>query len=72
MRILIATPEANPFARTGGLAEVVSCLACALNRLGHQVAVVMPLYRQAREAGNPPGRSAPRSHLLFYRPGCPL
>jgi starch synthase len=51
MRILIATPEANPFARTGGLAEVVSCLACALNRLGHQVAVVMPLYRQVREAG---------------------
>ncbi len=51
MRILIATPEANPFARTGGLAEVVSCLACALNRLGHQVMVVMPLYRQVREAG---------------------
>jgi starch synthase len=51
MRILIATPEANPFARTGGLAEVVSCLACALIRLGHQVSVVMPLYRQVREAG---------------------
>ncbi len=51
MRILIATPEANPFARTGGLAEVVSSLACALTRLGHQVTVVMPLYRQAREAG---------------------
>jgi starch synthase len=50
MRILIATPEANPFARTGGLAEVVSSLACALTRLGHQVMVVMPLYRQVREA----------------------
>jgi starch synthase len=53
MRILIASPEANPFARSGGLAEVVSCLACALIRLGHQVKVVMPLYRQAREAGRP-------------------
>jgi len=51
MRILIVTPEANPFARTGGLAEVVSALACALTRLGHQVMVAMPLYRQVREAG---------------------
>ena len=51
MRILIATPEANPFARAGGLAEVVTSLACALSRLGHQVTLVMPLYRQAREAG---------------------
>ncbi len=51
MRILIATPEANPFARTGALAEVVSALACALTRLGHQVMVVMPLYRQVQEEG---------------------
>ena len=51
MRILIATPEANPFARTGVLAEVVSALACALTRLGHQVMVVMPLYRQVQEEG---------------------
>ena len=53
MRILIATPEANPFARAGGLAEVVSCLAGALTRLGHQVSLVMPLYRQVRECGQP-------------------
>ena len=52
MRILIATPEANPFARAGGLAEVVSSLAGALTRLGHQVTMVMPLYRQVREAGH--------------------
>jgi starch synthase len=51
MRILMVTPEANPFARTGGLAEVVSALACALTRLGHRVMVAMPLYRQIREAG---------------------
>ena len=51
MRILIVAPEANPFARTGALAEVVSALACALTRLGHQVMVVIPLYRQVREAG---------------------
>jgi len=51
MRILIATPEANPFARAGGLAEVVSSLACALMRLGHKVTLIMPLYRQVRESG---------------------
>uniref|UniRef100_A0A7V4G8M5 Glycogen synthase n=1 Tax=Desulfobacca acetoxidans TaxID=60893 RepID=A0A7V4G8M5_9BACT len=53
MRILIVTPEANPFARSGGLAEVISALACALTRLGHQVMTVMPLYRQVRECGRP-------------------
>ncbi|MEW6387328.1 MAG: glycogen/starch synthase [Thermodesulfobacteriota bacterium] len=53
MRILIVTPEANPFARSGGLAEVIFGLACALVRLGHQVNVVMPLYRQVRESGLP-------------------
>ncbi len=51
MRILLVTPEANPFARTGGLAEVVHALAWALVKMGHQVAVVLPLYRQVRESG---------------------
>jgi len=53
MRILIVTPEANPLARTGGLAEVVSALACGLARLDHQVFLAMPLYRQVRESGRP-------------------
>ncbi len=51
MRILIVTPEANPFARSGGLAEVISDLARTLAKLGHEVKVVMPLYRQVRESG---------------------
>ena len=51
MRILIVTPEANPFARTGGLAEVIYALAWALVKLGHQGAVVLPLYRQGRGSG---------------------
>ena len=59
MRILMVTPEANPFARSGGLAEVIYALAWALVRLGHQVAVVLPLYRQVRESGRP---------LDLYRP----
>src|SRR5665647_1118488 len=53
MRILMVSPEANPFARSGGLAEVVYALAWALVKLGHQVSVVLPLYRQVRESGRP-------------------
>jgi starch synthase len=51
MRILLVTPEANPFARSGGLAEVIYALAWALVKLGHRVSVVLPLYRQVRESG---------------------
>ena len=36
MRILLVTPEANPFARSGGLAEVIYALAWALVKLGQQ------------------------------------
>jgi starch synthase len=53
MRILMVTPEANPYARSGGLAEVIYALAWALVKLGHQVSVVLPLYRQVRESGRP-------------------
>lgn len=53
MRILMVTPEANPFARSGGLAEVIYALAWSLVKLGHQVTVVLPLYRQVRETGRP-------------------
>jgi starch synthase len=37
--------EATPFAKTGGLADVVGSLPGALADLGHQVAVVLPRYR---------------------------
>ncbi len=37
--------EATPFAKTGGLAEVLGSLPKALVRLGHQVDVVIPRYR---------------------------
>ena len=53
MRILMVTPESNPFARSGGLAEVIYALAWALVKLGHRVSVVLPLYRQVRESGRP-------------------
>ena len=45
LRLLFLASEAEPFAKTGGLGDVVSALATALTRLGHQVRIVLPLYR---------------------------
>jgi starch synthase len=43
-RILMITSEAAPFAKTGGLADVLGALPPALAKLGEAVAVVMPRY----------------------------
>src|SRR5687767_6316919 len=45
LRILMISSEAHPFAKTGGLAEVLGALPAALARLGHDVTVVLPRYR---------------------------
>jgi starch synthase len=45
MRILMIASECVPFAKTGGLADVVGALPRALIRLGHSVDVVIPRYR---------------------------
>ncbi|MEZ5351195.1 MAG: glycogen synthase GlgA [Bryobacteraceae bacterium] len=44
-RILMASSEATPFAKTGGLADVVGALPSALAEQGHEAAVVLPRYR---------------------------
>jgi starch synthase len=43
--------EAQPFAKTGGLADVLGALPRALTRIGHEVDVVIPRYRSI-SAGN--------------------
>jgi starch synthase len=51
MKIACIATEAVPLAKTGGLGDVVGALLPALERFGHEVALFLPLYRQAREAG---------------------
>ena len=40
------SPEVTPFAKTGGLADVAAALPRALQRRGHDVRIMMPLYQQ--------------------------
>lgn len=44
MKILMLSSEAVPFAKVGGLADVVGSLPAALHALGHDVRVVIPRY----------------------------
>ena len=45
MRVLMITPEATPFAQTGGLGEVLQALPVELAGLGVEIDVLMPKYR---------------------------
>ena len=45
MRVAMVASECEPFAKTGGLADVVDALSRALGRLGHEVDVYLPRYR---------------------------
>jgi starch synthase len=44
LKILFVSSECAPFAKTGGLGDVVAGLPKALRRLGHDARVLMPLY----------------------------
>jgi starch synthase len=44
MKIVMIASECAPFAKTGGLADVVSALPKALRLLGHEVIVIIPKY----------------------------
>jgi starch synthase len=48
MQIVIAASECVPFAKTGGLADVVGALGPELAGQGHEVTVYLPLYPGAR------------------------
>jgi len=49
IRVLFAAGEAVPFAKTGGLADVVGTLPGELARLGAEPALILPEYRGVRD-----------------------
>ena len=53
MKVLLASSEVVPFAKTGGLADVAGALPGELEKLGHEVTVFMPAYQCVRKAGVP-------------------
>ena len=46
LKVLVATAELAPFAKLGGVSDVAASLSKELRRLGHDVRVVLPRYRQ--------------------------
>lgn len=52
LRIVLASSEAVPFSKTGGLADVVGALAKSLDQLGHDVILMIPDYFLIRQNAN--------------------
>src|SRR5579862_7668094 len=49
MKILMASSEMAPLARSGGLGDVLETLPAELQKRGHEVSVALPYYRNIRE-----------------------
>src|ERR1700677_2558386 len=60
MQITFAASEATPFAKTGGLADVVGALPRELVKLGHNVTVFLPFYTRVRQLIESDGGGEPR------------
>jgi starch synthase len=52
MRIVFVASEVYPFASTGGLSDVTGSLPKALRDSGHDVCIIMPLYRNIKISRN--------------------
>jgi len=53
MNVVVIASEAVPFAKTGGLADVMGALPCALDALGHEVTLILPCHRDCRRSSEP-------------------
>jgi starch synthase len=53
VRIVMVASECEPFAKTGGLADVVDALSRALGKRGHEMTVILPFYRGLKPPEGP-------------------
>ncbi|MHC4139396.1 MAG: glycogen synthase GlgA [Planctomycetota bacterium] len=51
MKIAEVSPEIIPYAKTGGLADVVGTLPLYLEKAGHEISIFMPLYKSVKKSG---------------------
>jgi len=63
LKILFAASEALPFIKVGGLGDVLGALPKALQRMGHEVHVVLPLYSKIGEKERK--KAHYRTHFTF-------
>ncbi len=59
MRVLVASSEIVPFAKTGGLADVTGALPKALRKIGVEADCILPLYRGVDRRKYPMTQSGP-------------
>lgn len=71
MKILVATTEAVPFCKTGGLGDVCGSLPLELAKLGHEPVIVMPAFRQALHSGRPIEPTGARFDIPIGRKNVP-
>ena len=61
LKILFVASECAPYAKVGGLADVVAALPKALREMGHDARIVMPLYASINRA---------KYGITFVMPSC--
>ncbi|MGB7264283.1 MAG: glycogen/starch synthase, partial [Terracidiphilus sp.] len=67
MQIVFAASEGTPYAKTGGLADVVGALPRELVKLGQEVAVFLPFYARVRKQIEGEPQYAIRSLTIPFR-----
>ena len=68
LKVLFVASEGVPFAKTGGLADVVGTLPYALQKLGVEVKVLMPYYGAVKQGKLPTVRVAEDLEVTLPEP----
>lgn len=66
MKVLLASSEAIPFAKTGGLADVAGALPPALSEHGVDVSIILPCYKKALPATLDAGDQVAAIHVPTF------